>query len=73
MLNLNVNANFSGTSMHNEIAVASFNASYVGEKQIYISMNVEDHELYFAHKADVDADFKAFTDKVLESIAELED
>ncbi len=73
MLNLNVNANFSGVSTHDEIVIASFNASYAGEKQIYVSISVEDHELFAAHKAVVDADLKAFTDKVLESIAELED
>lgn len=73
MLNLNVNASFSGTSMHDEVVVASFNASYGGAKNIYIGISVEDHELFAAHKATVDADLKAFTDKVLESIAELED
>lgn len=73
MLNLNMNANFSGSSVKDNVVIATFNASYNGEKNIYISISVEDHALFAAHKADVDADFKAFTDKVLESVAELED
>ncbi len=73
MLNLNMNANFNGSSVKDDVVIAHFNASYNGEKNIYIGISVEDHALFAAHKADVDADFKAFTDKVLESIAELED
>ena len=73
MLNVNMNASFSGTSVHDEVIVAHFSASYSGEKNIYVSISVEDHAAYAAKKAEVDADFKAFTDKVLESIAELED
>ena len=72
MLNLNMNVNFNGSSMKNDTVIATFNASYNGEKNIYISLSVEDHALFAAHNTDVDADFKAFTDKVLESIAELE-
>ena len=73
MLNLNMNANFNGASVIGEVTVATFNASYNGEKNIYIGISVEDHALFATHKADVDADFKTFTDKVLESVAELED
>lgn len=73
MLNLNMNANFNGSSVKDDVVIAHFNASYNGEKNIYIGISVEDHALFAAHKADVDTDFKAFTDKVLESIAELED
>lgn len=73
MLNLNMNANFNGSSVKDDVVIAHFNASYNGEKNIYIGISVEDHALFAAHKADVDADFKAFTAKVLESIAELED
>lgn len=73
MLNLNMNANFNGSSVKDDIVIATFNASYNGEKNIYIGISVENHALFAAHKADVDADFKAFTDKVLESVAELED
>ena len=73
MLNLNMNANFNGSSVKDDVVIATFNASYNGEKNIYIGISVEDHSLFALHKADVDADFKAFTDKVLESVAELED
>lgn len=73
MLNLNMNANFNGSSVKDDIVIATFNASYNGEKNIYIGISVEDHALFALHKADVDADLKAFTDKVLESVAELED
>lgn len=73
MLNLNMNANFNGSSVKDDVVIAHFNASYNGEKNVYIGISVEDHAFFAAHKADVDADFKAFTDKVLESIAELED
>ena len=73
MLNLNMNANFNGSSVKDDTVIAPFNASYNGEKNIYIGISVEDHALFALHKADVDADFKAFTDKVLESVAELED
>lgn len=73
MLNLNMNANFNGSSVKDDVVIAIFNASYNGEKNIYIGISVEDHALFALHKADVDADFKAFTDKVLESVAELED
>ena len=73
MLNLNMNANFNCSSVKDDTVIATFNASYNGEKNIYIGISVEDHALFALHKADVDADFKAFTDKVLESVAELED
>lgn len=73
MLNLNMNANFNGSCVKDDTVIATFNASYNGEKNIYIGISVEDHALFALHKADVDADFKAFTDKVLESVAELED
>lgn len=73
MLNLNMNANFNSSSVKDDTVIATFNASYNGEKNIYIGISVEDHALFALHKADVDADFKAFTDKVLESVAELED
>lgn len=73
MLNLNMNANFNGSSVKDDVVIATFNASYNGEKNIYIGISVEDHALFAAHKAEVDADFLAFTDKVLESVAELED
>ena len=73
MLNLNMNANFNGSFVKDDVVIAHFNASYNGEKNIYIGISVENHDLFAAHKADVDANFKAFTDKVLESIAELED
>lgn len=73
MLNLNMNANFNGSSVKDDVVIATFNASYNGEKNIYIGISVEDHALFAAHKAEVDADFAAFTNKVLESIAELED
>lgn len=73
MLNLNMNANFNGSSVKDDVVIATFNASYNGEKNIYIGISVEDHTMFALHKAEVDADFKAFTDKVLESVAELED
>lgn len=73
MLNLNMNANFNGSCVKDDVVIATFNASYNGEKNIYIGISVEDHAMFTLHKAEVDADFKAFTDKVLESIAELED
>lgn len=73
MLNLNMNANFNGSSVKDDVVIATFNASYNGEKNIYIGISVEDHAMFALHKADVDADFKSFTDKVLESVAELED
>jgi len=73
MLNLNMNANFNGSSAKDDTVIATFNASYNGEKNIYIGISVEDHAMFALHKAEVDADFKAFTDKVLESVAELED
>lgn len=73
MLNLNMNANFNGSSVKDDTVIATFNASYNGEKNIYIGISVEDHTMFALHKAEVDADFKAFTDKVLESVAELED
>lgn len=73
MLNLNMNANFNGESVIGETVIATFNASYNGEKNIYISISVEDHELFAKNKTAVDADFKVFSDKVLESVAELED
>lgn len=73
MLNLNMNANFNGSSVKDDVVIATFNASYNGEKNIYIGISVEDHALFALHKAEVDTDFKAFTDKVLESVAELED
>jgi len=65
--------NFAGSSVVADKVIATFTASYNGEKNIYIGISVEDHALFALHKADVDADFKAFTDKVLESVAELED
>ena len=68
-----MNANFNGSSVKDDTVIATFNASYNGEKNIYIGISVEDHALFALHKAVVDADFKAFTDKVLESVAELED
>ena len=58
MLNLNMNANFNGSSVKDDVVIAHFNASYNGEKNIYIGISVEDHALFAAHKADVDADFK---------------
>lgn len=73
MLNININANFNGNSSANDVVIATFNASYNGEKNFYIGISIEDHSLYAKNKAAVDADFKAFTDKVLESLAELED
>ena len=73
MLNLNMNANFNGSSVKDDVVIATFNASYNGEKNIYIGISVEDHALFATHKVEVDADFAAFTNKVLESIAELED
>ena len=36
MLNLNMNANFNGSSVKDDVVIATFNASYNGEKNIYI-------------------------------------
>lgn len=74
MLNLNMNANFNGSSTINGSDVlATFNASYTGDMGLYFNVSVANHELFIENRAIVDADFKAFVDKVLESVVELED
>lgn len=72
MLNVTMNANFNGVSTIEDKVVAYFSSSYNGEKNLYVTLSVEDSAVYAANKELVDADLKSFTDKVLESIAELE-
>jgi hypothetical protein len=74
MLNLNVNANFNGSSVVNETEVlATFNATYSGDMGLYFNVSIADHELFVANRTVVDADFKAFMDKVVESVTDLAD
>lgn len=73
MLNLNMNANFAGTSTINGEQIATFSASYNGDKRVYFGLSIENFDLYNTHRVDVEADLKAFADKVLESVDELED
>ena len=74
MLNLSMNANFNGSSVINESEVlATFNATYTGDMGLYFNVSVVDHKLFADNRTAVDADFKAFMDKVLESVVELED
>lgn len=73
MLNLNINMNFSGTSTENEEVLASFNASYSGEKSVYISVSIMDKDVYAANKNKIDADLAHFTEQVMTTIADVED
>lgn len=73
MLNMNINMSFSGTSTNsNDEVVASFNASYSGEKSLYISVSITDGALYAANKAKADSDFADFTTQVLATIEDVE-
>lgn len=73
MLNMNINMTFSGTSTDADKNLASFNASYSGEKSLYISVSIMDKDAYALNKAKVDADFAHFTEQVMTTIEDIED
>lgn len=61
------NITFSGTSMINDVPVATMNASFNGNIEVYTSMNIMDVAIYHANKAAVDADFAAFCSEMAEA------
>ena len=61
--------NFNGASVINEEVAATMHASYNGGAEIYINMNVANIAVYNSNKADVDADFKAFSDEVMAAVS----
>ena len=62
------NLSFGATSIINERPVATMNASYNGNIEVYTSMNIMDVAAYQANKAAVDADFAAFCAEIAETV-----
>lgn len=67
MLKINSKSmDFNGSSVIDEVVVASMHASYAGGRDMYINMNVSDIDAYLANKEIVDIDFAAFCGEIVE-------
>lgn len=64
----NRNMNFMGSSVVDEVVVASFSAGYNGNKDLYINVSVADYTLFAANQLTVEADMNAFHSEVLETL-----
>ena len=64
----NANMNFNGTSIIEEVVVATMNASYSGGSEIYFSFSVVNYDSYKTNKVLVEADFSDFCVEVLEAV-----
>lgn len=65
----NHNMNFSGQSMKDDISLASFNASYYGNKEINTSVTIVDYKMNEEDKEIFFADLKSFYDAVMDKIS----
>lgn len=69
MLNMNSSSfNFSGTSDVNGQSIASFAAGYSGN-DVYFSINIDNIDRYTDNNITFDADFSAFKNAVMTTIA----
>lgn len=65
------NMNFYGSAIINEIVVAQFSATYNGENEVYLNTTITDCNLYNINKNEIDADYIAFSDEVMENVISL--
>lgn len=63
----NMNVNFNGASVVDDVVVANMSASYSGA-EVYFNMTIIDLDGYNASKDVVELDFDNFKDKALEGI-----
>ncbi len=63
----NMNVNFNGASVVEDVVVANMSASYSGA-EVYFNMTIVDLEAYNSNKEVVEVDFDSFKDKALEGI-----
>jgi hypothetical protein len=59
---------FAGSSMIDDVAVATFSASHNGGKDLYISISVADCALFAANQLMVEADMNDFHSEVLSTV-----
>ena len=59
---------FAGSSMVDDVAVATFSASHNGGKDLYISVSISDCALFAEHQLMVEADMNDFHSEVLGAI-----
>jgi hypothetical protein len=64
----NRNMNFMGSSVVEDVVVATFSAGYNGGKELYINMSVMDHALFAKNQVIVEADLNDFNTEVLETV-----
>ena len=66
----NSNFNFNGTSVIEDVMIASMNANYNGDGvNVYFNLNINDITAYLANVEAVDADFNAFKTQVFEALS----
>lgn len=63
----NSNVNFNGTSMIEDVVVASMNANASGAS-VYINFNIDNIALYNENKTAVEADFNEFKERIFETV-----
>lgn len=63
----NMNVNFNGVSMVDDVVVANMSASYSGS-EVYFNMTIINLDMYNGNKEVVELDFDNFKDKALEGI-----
>lgn len=63
----NMNVNFNGVSMVDDVVVANMSASYSGV-EVYFNMTIINLNMYNSNKEVVELDFDNFKDKALEGI-----
>ena len=63
----NMNVNFNGASVVDDVVVANMSASYSGA-EVYFNMTIVDLDGYNGNKEVVELDFDNFKDKALEGI-----
>jgi hypothetical protein len=59
---------FAGSSMVDDVAIATFSASHNGGKDLYISISVADCALFAEHQLTVEADMNDFHTEVINTI-----